>query len=696
MTEVLSIAFMVASMGTALAEEDINYADLSLEELLEVRIVTIATGTAQKITEAAAVTTVITADDIEAMGATDIDDVLESVPGLHVARNSVAYSPIYVVRGIYSEYNPEVLVLVNGLPINTVQTGNRGLAWAGMPVKAISRIEVIRGPGSAVYGADAFSGIINIITKNSDEIEGTQAGLRAGSFNTRDGWVLHGQTYGDVDVAVMLEYHETNGHNETVQSDAQTQLDTAFGTNASLAPSGVSMSRQNVDARLELGYKNWQLRTGYQGRYDVGTGTGLAQALDPIGRYSSERVNADLNYHNDDVIDDWVFDAQLAFLDMSYKPENNQVLYPANAFLFGATYPNGLIGNPSVSERHARLNLSAVYKGFDNHSIRLGTGYHHANLYKVTETRNFGVDPRTGKPLLTTDVLVDLTDTPYIFLPETSRNSQYLFVQDTWDISEKWQLTTGVRYDRYSDFGNTINPRLAVVWKPNEDWTAKLLYGRAFRAPAFFELYNQNNPVALGNPSLDPETIETTELAFNYNVTKNFNLGVNLFSYQLTDAIRFIPDSTGNAQAQNSGNKEGEGFELEAEWKVSDKFRLVGNYAFQNSNDDTGMQVANAPKNQAYVRTDWQFIPEWHVNTQINWVGERPRALGDTRSALDNYTMVDLTVYGKLRNDLSIKASIRNLLDSEAYEPSAGPNYQIANDLPLAGRSYYLELEYQF
>ncbi|MEK7991380.1 MAG: TonB-dependent receptor, partial [Thiotrichaceae bacterium] len=277
-----------------------------------------------------------------------------------------------------------------------------------------------------------------------------------------------------------------------------------------------------------------------------------------------------------------------------------------------------------------------------------------------------------------------------------ARSSQYAFIQDTWDISEQWQLTTGLRYDHYSDFGNTVNPRLALVWKPNEAWTAKLLYGRAFRAPAFFELYNQNNPVALGNPSLIPETIETTELAFNYHVTKNFNLGINLFQYKLTDAIRFIPDNQGNGQAQNFGNQEGDGFELEAEWKVSDKFRLVGNYAFQNSTDNTGKQVANAPRSQAYVRTDWQFIPKWHVNTQVNWVGERARTIGDSRPPVDGYTMVDLTLYGKLKNSLSIKASIRNLLDSNAYEPSLGPNYSIPYDLPLAGRNYYLELSYQF
>ncbi|MEK7992102.1 MAG: TonB-dependent receptor plug domain-containing protein, partial [Thiotrichaceae bacterium] len=198
-TKLLSVVLMATTINIALAEQDdFDYASLSLEELLEVRIVTIATGTAQKVTEAAAVTSVITARDIEAMGATDLDEILESVPGLHVARNSVIYSPIYTIRGIYSEYNPEVLVLVNGLPINTIQTGNRGLVWGGMPVKAISRIEVIRGPGSAVYGADAFSGVINIITKKTNDINGTEAGVRAGSFNTKDVWVLHGESYGDV------------------------------------------------------------------------------------------------------------------------------------------------------------------------------------------------------------------------------------------------------------------------------------------------------------------------------------------------------------------------------------------------------------------------------------------------------------------------------------------------------------------
>ncbi|MBI2732303.1 MAG: TonB-dependent receptor plug domain-containing protein [Aquabacterium sp.] len=127
--------------------------------------VSIATGSQQPLRRAPAVATVITAEDIAAMGATDLDEVLETVPGIHVARSIQAYSPLYVVRGIYSDYNPQTLMLQNGVPMTTLFVGNRGNAWFGLPLENIARIEVIRGPGSALYGADAYSGVINIISQ---------------------------------------------------------------------------------------------------------------------------------------------------------------------------------------------------------------------------------------------------------------------------------------------------------------------------------------------------------------------------------------------------------------------------------------------------------------------------------------------------------------------------------------------------
>src|SRR5690349_9548311 len=166
--------------------------------------VSIATGSQQTLRRAPAVASVITAEDIAAMGAIDLDEVLETVPGMHVDRNPIAYAPLYTIRGVYSPNNPQVLMLLNGVPTTTLVTGGKGNVWGGFPLENVARIEVIRGPGSALYGADAYAGVINIITKTAAQQPGTQLGIRAGSFGTWDGWLLHGGKFGPVEVAGYL------------------------------------------------------------------------------------------------------------------------------------------------------------------------------------------------------------------------------------------------------------------------------------------------------------------------------------------------------------------------------------------------------------------------------------------------------------------------------------------------------------
>ena len=149
----LFIVISITIMSITIADESEEEALLELyggEEL-----VSIATGTAQPISKAPAVATVITAADIREIGARDLNHVLETVPGLHVSKNSLN-GDIYTFRGIYASQNPQVLMLINGISVSTLFLGNRGNVWGGLPVESISRIEVIRGPGSAVYGADAF------------------------------------------------------------------------------------------------------------------------------------------------------------------------------------------------------------------------------------------------------------------------------------------------------------------------------------------------------------------------------------------------------------------------------------------------------------------------------------------------------------------------------------------------------------
>ncbi|HEU0283228.1 MAG TPA: TonB-dependent receptor plug domain-containing protein, partial [Gallionella sp.] len=226
----LAVAWSTSTCaGQGVEEEDLAlvYGDKSF--------VTIASGARQPVTRAPSVATVVTAEDIATIGAADLDEVLETVPGLHVARSGVNYNPIYTIRGIHTQYNPQVLMLVNGIPVTGAFVGDRSQIWGGMPVENIARIEVIRGPGSALYGADAFSGVINITTKTTADLNGTQLGLRAGSFNSRNAWVQHGGTWSGFDVAAYLQAGATDGQRKIIAAD------TLSGTPFSLAPGPVNL-----------------------------------------------------------------------------------------------------------------------------------------------------------------------------------------------------------------------------------------------------------------------------------------------------------------------------------------------------------------------------------------------------------------------------------------------------------------------
>lgn len=688
----LIFAWAVRSYAATTSEEDelaLAYGDSSF--------VSIATGSKQPIARAPSVATVITAEDIKAIGAADLDEVLETVPGLHVSRSVVGYNPIYIIRGIDTQYNPEVLMLVNGIPITAAYVGDRSQIWGGMPVENIARIEVIRGPGSALYGADAFAGVINIITKTTSDINGTQLGLRAGSFNSDDAWVQHGGTWDSFDVAAYARVGHTDGSNQIIQSDAQSLFDSALGTTASHAPGPINVGNDAIDSRVDLSRDKWRFRAGFQQRSNGGSGAGAAQALDPTGHSFGQRINSDLTYHDTSLSPDLDLTGQVSFLYIT--EQSDLVLFPPGAdFGFGA-FPDGVIGNPDKWERHLRANVSAIYSAFQDHKLRFGVGTENDDLYKTQESRNYNLVtiPNVGnfpEPLPTG--LTDMTASG-IFLTPHDRTVNYVYAQDEWNFTRDWYLTAGMRHDQYSDFGGTTNPRLALVWDTAYNLTSKLLYGQAFRPPSFAELYNINNPVAQGNPNLKPETNQSVELAFSWQATNTLQANLNLFRYQMKDIIRFITDpGTGVATAQNAGSQHGQGFETELVWNAAENLRLSGNFAQQHSIDDTtGEDAGDAPHHHLYARADWRFMPLWTFGTQLNWISDRMREPGDTRPPIPDYHTMDLTLRSNNRNgDWGYSLKVINLFGANALEPSPAPGL-IPYDLPVDPRAWRIELTHQ-
>lgn len=689
----VAIALLSCTPAHAAAgdEEDLSlaYGDTPL--------ISLATGSPQTLTRAPAVGTVITAEDIAAMGATDLDDVLEAVPGLYVGRSTQGFTPTYSLRGIQLGLNPQVLMLIDGVPATVIYTGNRGNIWGGFPLDHVERIEVIRGPGSALYGTEAMAGVIHIITKTGSQVGGTRAGVRAGSFNTGDVWLQHGGHWAGAELSAYLRLGATEGGRQTVDADAQSGIDALMGTSLSRAPGPVDNQRSFVDLSLAMQWPEWHWRFAVRDRSNVGSGTGVASALDPDGDSGSQFVSTELGWERRQAFAGW--DAQWSLSASHYREYSKLTLYPAGTpDALGQPFEDGLIGNPAKWERHVRLSGSIQYHGMASHRWRLGAGVARESVYKTAESKNFNPDfTRIG-----TGSLADVTDVSdsVPFMTPHGRTRQFVYVQDEWAFQPDWTLTAGVRHDHHSDFGDATNPRLALVWEASYNLTAKWLYGTAFRAPSISELYAINNPVVQGNPALSPERIRTAEASLTWQATPACQWQVSVFAYQIDDLIRLV-----NGTYANTGAQTGRGLELEMRWDVTPQVRLSGHFSHQRATDRaTGEDAGNAPENQLYARLDWAWGAGWSAHGQVNWFGNQPRTPGDAREPMTAFGTLDVTLrHEPFDEHWSTMVTVRNLLDADARTPSPNdrvdpirPFVSLPHDFPLPGRSVMVQVSRQF
>ena len=660
--------------------------------------ISIATGSRQSLIRAPAVASVITAEEIKASGASNLAQALAGVPGLHISRHQLGHSMLFGFRGDLTYLDSRTLVLINGIPINEVTTGNTGAPQHKISIENISRIEIVRGAGSALYGADAFSGVINIITKNENDVKGTEFGFRLGSFNTKTAWLLKSEKFSDLFATFFVKYETTDNQNSTIQSDFQTELDEIYQTKISRAPGRYNTQISNLDLQTDFQLGDWRMRAGWKAQRQ-GTGTGIADALDPSSEIPTSDAHFNLSYNKEQYIPNFnvssVFSWKNAKLNRPEIPY--QIFAPGG---LGGAFPNGMIGVPSRAEETYGFSVSALYTGWFSHKIRIGAGAKIEDLYKTAELKNFTyLNDKDGIPQLTPlPQIIDATgNEKMIYLMPHKRNVKYFLIQDEWTINKDLSLTFGIRHDRYSDFGGTTNPRLALVWDANYNFTIKGIYNSAFRAPSFAEEYSINNPRDIGNPSIKPEKIHTKEIVFSWGVTQKLQANLNFYSYKMSNIIREVPNDnplTGKT-AQNTGSQSGKGFEFEAEWNPLRTLRLIGNLSVQKLIDDSvGQDAGLAPHKRLYLRADWQFASLWSLNTTMNHVANRKREKGDARPQIADYTVTDFSIRRERAfGNWDARLTIQNLFNSDAREPTLAPG-NVRYDLPLPGRGIFLHLNY--
>ncbi len=709
-TLIFAAGLLISLQAYAESEEDAMFLMLSGDE----ELISIATGTPRPVSKAPAVASVITAEQIRASGDNTLAEVLERVPGLHIIPSSANHMlPTYSFRGINTGQGAQTLFLINGQEITLLQSGGLALSFQ-FSLNNIKRIEIIRGPGSAVYGADAFAGVINIITKSDTDIDGLQMGVKAGSFDTKSIWGQYGGEFSGWHIAANLEYKKTAGDStRIIDSDLQSVFDDLFGSNASLAPGPVDSAYNYFMSNFTLSKEKWTLHLNSWDA-NTGLGTGISNALDSNGApLSIEMYQFDVAYNDRNWLESWSLELRLSHL---YSDSYSSLdVFPDGANLpIGAdgnlnltspvglvSFPDGYIGIPGRVENTSRFDITSYFNGWQTQRWRFNAGIKKEG-FKSSESKNFGPGVISGSVSPINGSLTDVTGTEFVYLPNQNRSVIFLSIQDEWTFAPDWQLIIGIRYDEYSDVGSTTNPRLSLIWNTRYDLTSKLLYGRAFRPPSFTELYIQNNPVTIGNPLLKPEVINTLELAFDYKPLDTLSLIFNVFYYEIDGLIDIVDNDGifgGDATAQNTIDQKASGFELEARWQATRSIRFFGSSAFQNAeNMDTGDNVADAPRKQLHLGANWRHTVQWSSQLDSYAIMQRPRNSAlippDNRKPVDDYNWVNISIIGQqLINKISVKFTLRNLFNTDAREP--GPP-AIPNDYPLEGRSAYIEVWSKF
>lgn len=699
----IAVMSVLCNETVASVEEMDDFFAMSPEQLANISV-SIATGTAKPAYQSAAVTTVITAEQIKTMGATQISQVLETVPGLHVRIQGITNDPVYSMRGMGNGVNAQVLLMLNGTRFSVPYKGST-MTGMELPVEAIQQIEVIRGPGSALYGADAFAGVINIITKKAKDIAGTEMGIQGGSWDTQSIWGMHGDEWLGWDIAATLQYtHNNNDDDRIISSDAQSQFDAVLGTSASLAPREMQTQAEKWNAHLNLQRKHWDIGFWAFSAVDGGLNAGAGGAVDDEGRLDNQNYLADIRFSSEDLIEDWELSAHASYLytkvdaDIHNFPDRTRLpigingnINPTGSLVF---FPDGMRTHIGIENQVVAFEAGSLFKGFENHLIKLTAGYRYEQTH-TQEARNFGYGVIDGSINAIDGGLTDVTGTGLVFLPNSHRSIWSVVLQDEWQINTDWSFTAGVRFDQYSDFGNTFNPRFALVWDVSEQLNLKLLYGQAFRAPSFLEQKQQNSQLFLGTPGLKPETVETVELAFDYRPISNLRLASNFYFYAIDDLIGTNSSGSGVQTVQNTAGQTGYGAEFEWDWAFYERWNLRGNYAWQYArNEEINRRVSRVPEHQVYLAVAWNFLPKWQLQTQMNWVGRRLNDQKSTNNQLKDYQTVDVTLNSKrFFGYVDFSASVRNAFNTHGKEAAVN-SYK--ENLPIASRSFYLETTVHF
>lgn len=638
-----------------------DLADLPLEDLLRVEVSTASRFT-QDAREAASQVQLITAEDIARHGWRTLGEALASLPGFYLSDDR-AYQYLGA-RGflIPGDYSTRFLLLLDGqrLNDNVFEQAQFGFSLP-VDLSLVERIEVIPGPGSALYGANALFGVINVITRQSVASDSR----RVAATVTSDGWR-------ELNATVRRRFGE-DGPTLTASLGAGVK-----GARDLTVPGAGNGSPSSEVAR---GLDRSELARGYlslsQSGVSLAAWFGQREVHPPSALYGSlfgdRRLQLRDHQHGvsvsleRDVGRDLQFSGRLAVQGLSYRG-----IYPFDD-LAGSSYLN----RDDMRGEWWSADSRFLYTGLAGHKLVYGL-----DLQQDLQARLRNADLPAGS-------------TPAFSAEQKSwRAGAYL--QDEWLLARDWRLSTGLRYDYYGIGLDRVSPRLGLVWAASPTTTIKLVAGEAFRLPSAYErLYAAGS--YLPNLSLRPEQIRTTELIAEQAVGTDQLVGVSLYQYRVQRLIEQVGvNNDTEVQFRNAaGTVRSSGVELS--WKAArlGAGSMVASLALNQTTDESGARLANSPRWMAKLRATHPLPdPRWQLAAELDAIGPRAIDAASGSQSISAQWWVNATLMAKdLLPGVQARLRILNLFDRDLLMPVGEAASPL---LPFYGRTFQLMLSHEF
>ncbi|WP_196138102.1 TonB-dependent siderophore receptor [Aliikangiella sp. G2MR2-5] len=632
-----------------------------------------ATKKASTLQETPAIVSIITQLDIKNWGYRSVGESLAQVPGLYGIFDYTGFN--YGIRGINGgqrAYSRIMKVMIDGVAIPFRADSTNFFGPELIPMNLVERIEVVRGPASALYGENAFLGVVNVITKSTKQLP-TEVSVAVGDYDYTSIETSTASDLGDWRYKVGLHktYSEYDGLQLPLSSPNYGFYEDKVSQNSEFSP-------------LSL-YSNLSFGSGEYQHSITGIYSHLkskSEFLD-FGTLSHENkislINWNLSYKLD-----WQFNEQS---ELKMK----------------AAYTNGKPG----SDERLSLNLENSYpkREFNSQTLELMTEYH----YQTSAESSYilGLDITSDRESLIEIFSVDSSSGEVTRLTPDSTSSTLenigIYLQYTRPFGEKRRVTLNYRNDNHNIYGNHHNYRLGLVQKFSPSFSAKLLYGTSYKAPAAMQLYAQ--PLypgeVIGNSELKAEEGKTVETELTWRVSQQQVLILDIWANEITDKVELLPNGP-NIQPQNSGRQEGSGLEVEYRW-IRAPHSLAINSAFQNMKNKTNLLFQPVevlptnlyPKLTAHLKYRYQIGPATSAGFSVQYASERRASNQNIREnffvpySLESYTLLNFSFLKKW-NNFSINLNLNNVLNESYDEPGFG-----GIDVPGMSRNWYLKFGYE-